>query len=254
MSADGGADLSGWVVVVTRPEDANGPLSARLRRNRALVLNLPTIEIGPPDDVRPLDVACSGIDRYDWVVFTSARAVQAMAARVSATPSARIASVGPATTAAIEREGWSVAVEGSGAGASGLASDLLDRLDATDRLLFPASAIAGLELTDALLASGCTIDRVVAYETRPRSATGAQPTRPPRADAVTFTSPSAVDGWIRLFGSGPRPTLSSSRVVAIGGTTRERLDAFGVDAHTAAAATLDGVVDRLLELRRECAA
>lgn len=247
-------DLAGWAVVVTRPENADGPLSVRLRRNHARVLNLPTIEIGPPDDTDPLDAACAAIDGYDWVIFTSARAVEALAARVSGEPSTRIASVGPATTRAIENQGWSVTLEGPGSGASGLASALLERLDGTRRLLFPASAIAGSELTDTLGASGCTIDRVVAYETRPRSDTGAQPTGPPRADAVTFTSPSAVDGWTHLFGTDPRPSLATTRVVAIGDTTLERLNSFGVRAHRAAEATLDGIVDRLLELRRGCVA
>ena len=81
-------------------------LAAGLASLGAVPHEAPLIELRPPSDPRPLDAALGGLGRYDWMVFTSANAVEAVSARMAALavtlpPALGLASVGPATTLAI---------------------------------------------------------------------------------------------------------------------------------------------------------
>ena len=99
--------LSGRRVLVTRhwPELMTGLASLG-----AIASEVPLIELRPPSDPRPLDAALVDLGRYDWMVFTSANAVEAVSTRMAALAVAfpagvRLASVGPATTEAV-RAAW----------------------------------------------------------------------------------------------------------------------------------------------------
>lgn len=247
--------LHGWTVVVTRPEGADGPLSSLLRQHGARVLLAPTLEIGAPRQSGPMDEAVARIESYDWIVLTSARAVAALAERLPGPPvGPRIATVGPSTTRAAEEAGWSVRLEGPGSGGAALADALLQSgAESGTRVLFPRSSRARQELGDALRVAGWTVDDVVAYEARipdeaPMSLGSAS-----TANAVTFTSPSAVDGWQALLGDRFCGSLAEPHVVAIGTTTQDRLQAAGVTSHRAPEATFEGIVRCLLALRTSLA-
>src|SRR5574340_802610 len=98
--------LAGSVVIVTRAEHQAAALEALLQAEGATVYRYPCLAIAPPDNTAPLDdalhAAASG--QFDWLAFTSANAVDAVAQRLAAigmNPSAlaavRVAAVGPST-------------------------------------------------------------------------------------------------------------------------------------------------------------
>ena len=101
--------LQGRRVVVTRQKSQAGGLAERLQAKGATVLEVPAIDIVPPRDIGPLDEALESLDRYDWVVLTSANTVNAVLSRLTVlglypklgSEKRRVASVGPATTAAL---------------------------------------------------------------------------------------------------------------------------------------------------------
>ena len=68
--------LDGLRVLVTRPgchpTDKWGQAFASAG---ATVLAYPTIQVVPPPSWQPLDQALKELERYDWIVFTSASAV-----------------------------------------------------------------------------------------------------------------------------------------------------------------------------------
>jgi len=64
-------------VLVATPEDRASDLGARLRALGLQAIEMPTVRIRPPVDLRPLDRALQAKIPYDWVIFTSARAVEA---------------------------------------------------------------------------------------------------------------------------------------------------------------------------------
>src|SRR6266550_1455129 len=96
--------LSGKRIVVTRTRKQASALSNKLRALGAQVIELPTIRIEPPSDLRAFAELVQDAHAYDWIVFTSANGVEAFfeiffklyddAREIGG---ARIAAIGPAT-------------------------------------------------------------------------------------------------------------------------------------------------------------
>src|SRR5438876_12057142 len=96
--------LSGKRIVITRTRKQASALSNKLRALGAQVIELPTIRIEPPNDLRGFAELVQDAHIYDWIVFTSANGVEAFFeiffklyddAREIGGP--RIAAIGPAT-------------------------------------------------------------------------------------------------------------------------------------------------------------
>lgn len=81
--------LAGKRVVNTRAAHQAAELDRLLRDRGAVPLSFPCIAIRPPTDVAPLDAALGRLadGGFDWVVFTSANTVEAVAGRLSASAS-----------------------------------------------------------------------------------------------------------------------------------------------------------------------
>ena len=234
--------MRGRTVVVTRDEGADGPLTAELERRGARVLHWPTVRIAPPEDPAPLDAAIRDLGSYDWIAFTSARAVSAVLGRCSheSPPTTlRIAAVGAGTARALRDAGWPVDVEPEDHSSIALVRSLVEADVAGARVVFPASSLAGRGLVQGLTEAGAAVDEVVAYRTvrlplgpeaRRWSASlleeevGAAGSGQAEVDAICFASPSAVEAW--LDGLGPVRFAEVGRrvlVAAIGATTAAAL-------------------------------
>ena len=234
--------LAGVRVVTTRGAAEDDRLRSLLAAAGARVLAWPTSEYPPPRDPGPLAAALARLDRFDWVVFTSARAVAAVgegpAARAGAgspAPPPRVAVVGPATARAATGAGWTVAVEGRGPGARGLAAQVAATFPvAGARVLFPAASGAAATLEEEFTALGARVTRVEAYRTvvTPPPAEGVRADLAAGVDAVTFASPSAVEAVGRALGGEMASTTceGATRVGAAGDeATRGRAADDGVD-------------------------
>ena len=85
----------------------------------------PTLTIEGPGGPAPLEGALAALERFDWIAFTSARAVDALAERMPAPRGRpRVAAVGEATAAALRERGWPVDHVGRGDGAEALVGEL----------------------------------------------------------------------------------------------------------------------------------
>lgn len=245
----GAAPLAGVRVVTTRGPSGDERLRALLEAAGAEVLAWPTSEYPPPHDPRPLEAARARLDRFDWVVFTSARAVAAVGTCPPRTP--RVAVVGPATARAAAEAGWAVAVEGRGPGARGLAAQVAATFPvAGARVLFPAASGAAPTVEGEFTALGARVTRVEAY----RTVVTPPPTARVRADlaadvdSVTFASPSAVEAVDRALGGEMARILAGLAVVCIGPTTAAALAHRGVgNVRVAATATLEGMVEAVVD-------
>src|SRR4029079_10589781 len=69
--------LFGKRVLVTRPRDQAAEMVARLTVLGAEAIEAPMIRIVPPEDDEPLKQAARDVQLFDWIVFTSANAVDA---------------------------------------------------------------------------------------------------------------------------------------------------------------------------------
>jgi uroporphyrinogen III methyltransferase / synthase len=249
--SDPAAPLRGRRILVTRRPEQSSSLVARLREAGATVVEVPLLEIAPPEDAAPLDEALYAVDRYDWIAFTSANAVRAVADRLRALAPAphwpRIASVGPATTEAIHEHlpGARVDVEPpSDFRAEGLLAALENGEVRARRFLLPVSHKAREILADGLAARGARVDRVVAYRTLTpaNAATALGEALAAGVDVVTFASPSAVESFVELAPKG-----AAVRAAVIGPVTEARARAAGLEVVlTAAPSTAAGLVDALV--------
>lgn len=213
-----------------------------------------TIEARPPRDPGPLDDALRGLDRYEWLVFTSANAVEAVAARMAALGVAMpatmaLGSVGPATAQAI-RAAWPAArVDVQPAGDFRGAS-LVEAFAAHDmqgrRVLLPVSDRAADTVERGLASLGARVDRIVSYHTAASAnrdrLLGELRLRP---DAVAFASPSAVEGFLAAVGEAGRQVPA----VVLGPTTAEAARTAGLLVLAIAQpSTVEGMIQALVRV------
>jgi uroporphyrinogen-III synthase len=174
----------------------------------------PVLEVVPPEDPSILRAAAARAarGRYDWIVLTSANGVRALAAALAelkdeggaAAPAGRIAVVGTATAAAVEREGWRVDLTPDTYTAEGLLDAfggvVMDRV----RVLVPAAEAARDILPEGLRTLGAEVERVVAYRSAiPEGAEGERLRTllgSGALDLVTLASPSAAEALLELAG------------------------------------------------------
>ncbi len=239
--------LRGRRFLVTRRKEQSVSLTALLQEAGAEVIEAPAIAIAPPEDPGGLRAALARLAEFDWVVFTSANAVQAAAELAPAGVRwPRLASVGPATTRAIEEtlvRGADLAPEG-GFRAEELARAMVRDGMAGKRVLFPASDRARETLEEALRAAGARVERVVAYCTIvPAGAEEALRGAVARGfDLALFTSPSAVEAVVGVLGERARSLPAG----VIGPVTRRAALALGLDVRvTAEPSTVEGLVESL---------
>jgi uroporphyrinogen-III synthase len=208
-------ELSGRRIVVTRRKEQSSALVSLLEAQGATVLEVPAIEIRPPSDPEPLDVALQALDSYDWVVFTSENAVRGVLGRAIALGLAprlggrgrRIASVGASTSVALraafpdDRIDLQPTDEFRAAGL--LRAFAGARRVRGSRVLLPASSRARDELPAGLAALGARVDVVVAYETVEPEGLAAAVGRclAEGFDLAVFASPSAVEAFKQAAGA-----------------------------------------------------
>lgn len=189
----------------------------------ASVVERAAIEIAPPSDTGPLERALADVERYEWIVFTSRNAVDAVAARLRTIPSTvRRATVGPQTRDALDRAGLGPSVTPSRSLASALPAALGDVRGL--RILLPRSDLARPELPAVLREHGAVVDEVIAYRTvaapGARAIVSALVTGD--CDAVTFSSGSAVQSVVAAGGAALHAVWRAQRrprVVCIGPVT-----------------------------------
>ena len=225
--------LEGIRVLVTRPRERAEELCFLLEDEGAHVLHVPLLELVPPEDARPLLAAAESIQRYAWVAFASASAVDALmdALREAGTTellsSVRLAAVGPRTARAVEGHGLKVAAESPGGTAESLAEVLRPALRPGDEVLLPAAEEGRRELEDALREQGALVTRVTAYRSRTPALTEEDRARldaaPP--DVALFASPRTAESFLEEAG---RERLGPARLVAIGPTTAAALAHLGL--------------------------
>jgi uroporphyrinogen III methyltransferase/synthase len=230
--------LFGRRVVVTRPPEQATELVAALAAQGAAVVEAATIAIGgPADGGAALRAAAEHLAAYAWVVLSSANAVERLMACVRDARSfgpARVGVVGTATAAALGRHGVAADLVPADFTAAALIA-AFPAPEGSGAVLVPQSARARPTVADGLAAKGWRVDAVTAYETVAAAPSDAVLLDASAADAIVFSSPSTVDGWLA---AGPHATPPV--VACIGPVTaaaaRERGVAVTVvaDDHTAA--------------------
>ncbi len=239
-------------VVIARSKEGNQELAGRLVELGIDAFGVETIVFEEPSDWSEVDDAIRSTDRYDWVAFTSPRAVGHFLARLSnlgfdaRSHFPHLAAVGSKTASGLEKAGFRVDFVPerylTSALAEGLPSGfgkrvLLLRADIGDRALSVALVRRGFEVTDLAI----YYTRIVPGNVDPREL--GDPT------LVVFASPSEVRG----FKSRVRPELfrgiaEKAIAVCIGPVTAKEAKAAGFRAvDTPSQHTLDALLEKVRE-------
>lgn len=239
--------LFGRKVVVTRSRNQAPALVERLRSRGAEAVELAVIETREPaDGGQALRAAAEQVGTYDWVIFTSANAVDRFMALLRdgrELGAARLAAIGPGTAGALADRSLVADLVPE----RFVAEALLDVFPAPGkagrRVLLPRAAVARDVLPEGLSAMGWEVHVVEAYRTgRPRPTPDAVALLPD-ADAVAFTSSSTVTGFLEVAGLEAMPPM----VVCIGPVTAATARHVGVRVDVVAEEhTLDGLVAALV--------
>ncbi len=256
------APLRGVRVLVTRPRAEGEPLRRSLRAAGARVLDLPTIVVEAPESYGALDTALSILSEYDWIVFTSRNAVNAVFDRLAALGSPPVfpvtlwvAAVGPATAADLRRRGVFVDAVPESAAVSFLSRELQRREMSGTHVLLPQGNLSDRELQDDLERSGASVDAVITYQTVQPSAldrSALEAVRRGEVDVVALASPSAVHNLAHILSSqGDCAMLQDARLVCIGPSTAAAVRDLQLrPASVAEEHTLDGLVQAIVNLYR----
>jgi uroporphyrinogen III methyltransferase/synthase len=239
--------LLGWRVVVTRTRDQASALAERLRGVGAAPVELPVIEVGPPADGGvALRAAAERLASYEWVVFTSANAVEALSVALRdarAFGSAKVAAIGPGTAAALAERGVIADLVPD----RFVAESLLEEFPAPTpgaAVLLPRADRARDVLPAGLRRAGWSVDVVDAYHTGRGRPSKEALVDARAADAVTFTSSSTVAGFLEIVGPDALPPV----VACIGPVTADTARRAGVSVDVVADThTVDGLVSALVE-------
>jgi uroporphyrinogen-III synthase len=220
-------------IVVTRGEGPNGPLSRILMDHGATVIQWGSIAFAPPEDPAPLIEALGDLEKYDWIFFSSPRAVEAVTSRVSSPPpGVRMAVVGPSTGEILREAGWPVDRTPLVASGERMVEAFRVAGDVEGaRIFFPASAIARDVFPKGMRALGAEVDQVTAYRmlTLPLDAGACKESLDAGSvQAVTFASPSAMEGLKKGLGAELFQRLADHIPgVAMGATTAGALEGEG---------------------------
>ena len=239
--------LRGVPVLVTRPRERAGTLSDKLRALGADVAEYPCIETVPILPCPDMTGALEGLERYEWLVFTSPAGVAAFRAELSRLgkdgrylAGVKLAAIGSGTARALRDMGLSADYIPEVYDAAHLGQGL----PAVGRVLILRAEIGSPALTEALERRNIPYDDIPVYRTvceNPRSRELRGMLEAGAIRYVTFTSASTVRGFVSSLGEGA--DLSAVTGLCIGEQTAAEARKHGIAVQVAARATIDALTD-----------
>ncbi len=233
-------------VLVTRAAGQASALADELRRLGAEPINVPVLQIVPPDSFEELDDALAELTRFHWLLFTSANAVEALAARAKHAgfklnvAGIKIAAIGSATARALGAIDRKPDLVPAIAVAESMAEALLPFARQPDgtptRFLFVRAQEGREHLPETLRGAGAEVTVATAYKTQvPREGIaelrkcfdpGATP-----PDGLTLTSSSASRNFFALVAAAELKLPEQTVIASIGPITSATLRELGYPPH-----------------------
>ena len=173
--------LLGKTILVTRSVGQSNQFSDRLTSAGADVIEMPTLEIGPPSSWSALDQAISQLSTFNWLVLTSGNGVEYFFQRLeksgqdkNALSGVKIAVVGEKTAQSLQKQNIQADFIPPNFIADSLVENFPESLTGK-KILFPRVESGGREvLVKELTAKGAEVIEVPAYESCcPQSIAGA---------------------------------------------------------------------------------
>lgn len=236
--------LAGRTVVVTRAASQASEFVSELESYGANVIVCPTIEIAEPESYERLDEAIDHLYGYDWLIFTSANAIDFFLRRLNTRgfkiedlDEIKVCAIGQASADKLRDARVHVDVIPSQAKAEGVFAALSEFVGGNEQIhglniLLPRAAVGRDYLPKALEDAGARVDVVTAYRTvvpenLDRGRLSAMLAG--SADCIAFTSSSTVRNLALLFDTHDlSKILVGAAVACIGEVTAETAREYGL--------------------------
>lgn len=256
--------LTGKTVLVTRSVGQSSQFSDRLTALGATIIEMPTLEIGPPTSWGALDSAIANLSGFDWLILTSTNGVDYFFARLNAQgkdsralAGVKIAVVGEKTAQSLKQH----SLQPDYIPPSFVADSLVENFPEAllgKKLLFPRVESGGREvLVKEFTAKGAEVIEVPAYQSCcpssiPELAELALRNR--TVDIITFASSKTVQFFFQLTQHilSENSFLDRVCIASIGPQTSKTCDAlFGRVDVEAEEYTLDGLTEAIIKWTRD---
>jgi uroporphyrinogen III methyltransferase/synthase len=249
--------LFGKKVLVTRASHQADELSALLEEEGACAIEFPTIKIEP---ISSFDKAIKDINKYDWIIFTSANGVNSFfswyleKADIRSLAGIKVCVIGPATRKACERMGIKVDCQPEEFMAEGIVETMKGLDIAGKRILVLRSEEARQVLPESLKELGALVDVIPVYRTTlPETDIGRikEMLKNSEIDLLTFTSPLTAKNFCELIGE--KRLWENIEAACIGPITEKKARELGFNVQIVAKEyTIDSLVEEIIRpsLRR----
>ncbi len=212
--------LTQKTILVTRAAGQSGQFTQLLEAQGATVIEMPTLEIGPPSSWHMLDEAIAHLPDFDWLILTSTNGVdyffqrliaQGKDARALAT--LKIAVVGKKTAESLRNRG----LEPDFIPPNFVADALVETFPSDPaglKILFPRVETGGREvLVQEFTAKGALVTEVPAYQSGCAKAVSPEvltALRSGKIDVVTFASSKTVQCFHQLLQAAGNPSMTGT--------------------------------------------
>lgn len=221
--------LSGKRVLITRAKDQSSSFARRLMELGADVIEFPTIEIAPPTSWLQLDQAIKDLNKFDWIIFTSANGVKFFFERFkkikkTTFPSyLKVCAIGPATAKELKIRGINVDYIPKEFIAESILKGFENKEIEGKRILIARAKKARDILPKGLKKMGAEVKVVETYRTiKPKGAKARirKILKDEKVDVIAFSSSSTVSHFIELLkGINFNPFLKNTLIACIGPVT-----------------------------------
>jgi uroporphyrinogen III methyltransferase/synthase len=216
--------LMGKTIVVTRARQQASQLMNHLIELGAECVEIPTIKVVPPQDIRPLKASIARIATYDWLVFTSVNGVNyffehlfAAGKDARALHHLKTAVVGPATRKRLLGFGINSDIVPKSYQAESVVKAFAGQDLQGKKILLPRAKRARSVIPVELTNMGASVDDVTAYENHPvtdEKESLLTRLKQGSVDMVTFTSSSTVENFYALLPPDALETLMNGVAIA----------------------------------------
>ena len=213
-------------VLITRPREQAAAFAQALTGLGAEPIFFPTIHITPVKDSGLLDKALKNLSTYNWIIFTSTNAAEAVCSHlgileVTLPAGLRVAAIGPKTAQTLTQHGLPVHFIPEEFTAEAILPGLGDLRG--QHVLLPLADLAHDTLPNAIRAADGTAHVLTAYHTLPADPdpNGIAALRA-GVDVITFTSGSTARNFVTLVqhaGLNPFALPGSPQIACIGPKT-----------------------------------
>lgn len=250
--------LKDQFILLTRSFEQSPIEIKKLQDEGAEVLAIPTIKVVNVEDYSQFDNQIKKFKRFDYLIFTSANAVEKFNERIQEKgieldfSSIRIAAVGEKTYDACTEYSIPADIIPNEFSTNGIIEEMQNYVLEGKNILIPASAIARKDLKEGLEKLGASVTVVPIYNIETPSAEDVKEQlevlKGRKPDIFIFTSPSTFKNFLKLCNvDNPSEYFDNTLIAVIGNTTKGEIEKHGVEVDIVPDVyTVQGVVDAVI--------